>query len=187
MMGTTEIAFLIPAPGGKVPKFGGEGALVHTRVREEMFSTYVSTEVPRYLDPEAVNLLEEARVHFERFDLKNQNLIRQGEQTILFVWAGDRVVNTIHLLLADRGYKASKAGMSLQVQNCHPPELLEELYEIASMQSPEPAKLAASVENKIIDKHDRYLPEGLLNSNYASARLDVESALNQLQSIVSKN
>ncbi|MFA9518111.1 helicase-related protein, partial [Halopenitus sp. H-Gu1] len=182
-----QIAFLKSAPGGKVPKFGGEGALVHTRVREEMFSTYTSTVVPRYLDTEAVDLLEEGRVHFERLDLENQNLIRQGAHTILFVWAGDRVMNTIHLLLAERGYKASKAGMTLQVQNCQPAEVLEELCEIASLQPAEPAALAESVENKIVDKHDRYLPEELLNLNYASNRLDIEGALNQINAIVSNN
>lgn len=182
-----QIAFLKPAPGGKVPKFGGEGALVHTCVREEMFTTYTSTEIPRYLDTEGVELLKEGRMHFEQLDLENQNLIRQGEHTVLFVWAGDRVVNTIHLFLSERGYKASKAGMTLQVQDCQPPELVEEFYEIATLQPPEPAKLAGTVKNKIIDKHDRYLPEELLNSNYASKRLDIEGALNQVNTIVRKN
>jgi ATP-dependent Lhr-like helicase len=182
-----QIAFLKSAPGGKVPKFGGEGALVHTRVREEMFSTYTSTEVPRYLDTEAVDLLEEGRVHFERLDLENQNLIQQGEHTILFVWAGDRVVNTIHLLLAERGYNASKAGMTLQVRDCRPSELFNDLCEIMTSQPPEPAELAETVENKIIDKHDRYLAEELLNSNYASKRLDINGALNAINAIVDEN
>lgn len=182
-----QIAFLKPAPGGKVPKFGGEGALVDTRVREEMYSTYTSTEVPRYLDTEAVDLLEEGRVHFERLNLENQNLIRQGEHTVLFVWAGDRVVNTIHLLLAEIGYKASKAGMTLQVRDCRPSELFDDLCEITTSQPPEPAELAETVENKIIDKHDRYLAEELLNSNYASKRLDINGALNAINAIVDEN
>lgn len=182
-----QIAFLKPAPGGKVPEFGGEGALVHTRVREEMFSTYTSTEVPRYLDTEGAELLEEGRVHFERLDLENQHLIRQGEHTVLFIWAGDRIVNTIHMLLSERGYKASMAGMTLQVRDCLPSELFDDLCEITLAQPPEPAELAETVGNKTIDKHDRYLPDGLLNSNYASKRLDIEGALNEINAIVDKD
>lgn len=182
-----QIAFLKPAPGGKVPKFGGEGALVHTRIREEMFATYTSTEIPRYLDAKGVDLLEEGRDHFERLDLKNQYLIQQGEHTVLFIWAGDRIVNTIHMLLTERGCKVSKAGMTLQVRDCLPSELFEELCKIAAAQPSEPAGLAETVENKIIDKHDRYLQEELLNSNYASKRLDIEGALNEINAIVNKN
>jgi len=179
-----QIAFLQPAPGGKVPKFGGEGALVHSRIREEMFTTYTSTEVPSYLDAKGVDLLKEGRVHFERLDLQDVNLIRQGDHTVLFVWAGDRVVNTIHMLLSEKGYKASKSGMTLQVRDCLPSELFNVLCEIATTQPSEPTKLAATVENKIIDKHDRYLPEELLNSNYASKRLDIEGALDEINTII---
>jgi len=96
-------------------------------------------------------------------------------------------VNTIHMLLAERGYKASKAGMTLQVRNCLPSELFDDLCEVSIGQPPEPTELAETVENKIIDKHDRYLPEELLNSNYASKRLDIEGALNEINAIVSKN
>jgi ATP-dependent Lhr-like helicase len=139
------------------------------------------------LDAEGAELLEEGRVHFERLDLENQHLIRQGVHTVLFVWAGDRVMNTIQMLLLERGYKVSKAGMTLQVRECLPSELFDDLCEIASVQPPEPAKLAETVQNKIIDKHDRYLPEELLNSNYASERLDIEGALNEIDAIVDEN
>jgi len=42
-----------------------------------MFTTYTSTEVPSYLDAKGVDLLKEGRVHFERLDLQDVNLIRQ--------------------------------------------------------------------------------------------------------------
>ena len=106
---------------------------------------------------------------------------------MLFVWAGDRVVNTIHVLLTKKGYQASKSGMTLQVRDCGPAELLDVLEEIATLDPPEAIKLAEAVKNKIVDKHDRYLPKELLNSNYASKRLDIEGAVDEIKEIVSKN
>jgi len=179
-----QIAFLKPAPGGKVPKFGGEGALLHSRIREEMYSIYTDRDVPRYLDSEGKDLLEEGRMHFDRLDLQSRNVVPKGEQTVLFIWAGDRIINTLNVLLTQRGYQASKAGMTLELQDCQPEELFEDLEEIVASEPPQPANLADSVKNKIIDKHDRYLTEGLLNSNYASKRLDVQGALREAEAIV---
>lgn len=182
-----QIAFLKKSPGGQVPLFGGDGALLHSRIREEMYRTYTNTNTPRYLDSEAEELLEEGRLHFDRLDLKNQNIIPQGQHSVLFVWAGDRVVNTIHVLLTKKGYQASKSGMTLQVRDCGPAELLDVLEEISTLDPPEAIKLAEAVKNKIVDKHDWYLPEELLNSNYASKRLDIEGAVDEIKEIVSKN
>lgn len=179
-----QIAFLQKAPGGQVPLFGGEGALVHTRVRKQMYSTYINTDIPRYLDSEGGELLEEGRVHFDRLNLQDRHIVPQGERTVLFLWAGDRIVNTMHVLLSQRGYQASKTGMTLKIQDCRPEELLEELQHIVNSESPKPPHLAESVENKIIDKHDRYLPKDLLNANYASKRLDIEGTIREIESIV---
>lgn len=182
-----QVALLKQAPGGKVPRFGGEGAFIHSRVREEMYSTYTGTDFPRYLDPKCVDLLEEGRMHFERLNLQNRNIVSQGEHTVLFVWSGDRIVNTVHVLLSRRGYQASKIGMTLQVRDCRPEELLDELQQIATSIPPESAELAEFVENKMIDKHDHYLTDDLLNTNYASKRLDVAGALNAAKAIVEES
>lgn len=182
-----QIAFLQRAPGGQVPLFGGEGALVHNRVRKQMYSTYTDSHIPRYLDSGAKELLKEGRIHFDRLDLEQRNIVRQGSQTVLFLWAGDRVVNTMHVLLTTRGFQAAKSGLALHVRNCGPEELFEELQRITSSDPPEAEQLAESVENKVLDKHDHYLSEDLLNKNYASKQLDVEGTLSEIRSIVDES
>lgn len=182
-----KIAYLQAAAGGRVPKFGGEGALVHTRVREKMRFTYNDSEIPRYLDPDGEELLEEGRKNFDRYDLANRDCIPQGEDTVLFLWTGDRIVNTIHVMLVERGLQASKTGMSLQVRDCTPEEFMDELQQIISSGPPQPAKLAEIVENKLLDKHDCYLPEELLCENYASKLLDVDKALSEADRIVAES
>lgn len=179
-----QIAFLRQAPGGQVPLFGGEGPLCHTRVREKMYTIYTETDIPRYLDSGGVDLLKEGRTHFNRLDLQNRNIISQGNHTVLFLWAGDRIVNTMQVFLTERGFQTAKTGMTLQIRDCQPEELCEELQRIALTEPSESAQLAECVENKIIDKHDRYLTDELLNENYTSKQLDVCGALNELSSIV---
>lgn len=172
-----QIAFLKKASGGNVPLFGGEGALVHTRVRKQMYETYTKTSIPKYLDSKGCELLEEGRTHFDRLDLQDRHIVPQGERTVLFLWTGDRIVNTMYVLLSQKDYQVSKTGMTLELQHCGPEELLEELQRIVSSEPPKPSQLAKSVENTIVDKHDRYLPDNLLNANYVSKRLDIKGAL----------
>lgn len=179
-----KIAFLRAAAGGRVPKFGGEGALVHTRVREKMRSTYTDSGVPRYLDPDGEELLEEGRRNYDRYDLANRDFVPRGEDTVLFLWTGDRIVNTMHVMLVERGLQASKTGMTLEVRDSTPEELMDELRLIISRGQPQPAKLAEVVENKFLDKHDGYLPEELLCENHASKLLDVDGALSEADRIV---
>jgi ATP-dependent Lhr-like helicase len=179
-----QIAFLKKSSGGKVPRFGGEGTLVHTRVRKQMYATYANTDIPKYLDSEGGELLEEGRTHFDRLGLQDRYIVPQGERTVLFLWAGDRIVDTMHVLLSQKGYKVSKAGMTLEIQNCGPEELFEELQHIVNSDPPKPPQLAESVENKITDKHDRYLSDDLLCANYASKRLDVEGAIIEAENII---
>jgi ATP-dependent Lhr-like helicase len=149
-----------------------------------MYATYANTDIPKYLDSEGGELLEEGRTHFDRLGLQDRYIVPQGERTVLFLWAGDRIVDTMHVLLSQKGYKVSKAGMTLEIQNCGPEELFEELQHIVNSDPPKPPQLAESVENKITDKHDRYLSDDLLCANYASKRLDVEGAIIEAENII---
>lgn len=182
-----QIVFLRQAPGGQVPLFGGEGPILHTRVREKMYSVYTETDIPRYLDSEGIGLLEEGRTHFDRLNLAERTIVPQGNHTVLFLWTGDRIVNTIHVLLTQIGFQVSKTGMTLQIRDCHPEKVFEELQQIAVTEPSESAQLAECVENKIVDKHDRYLTNELLNANYASKLLDVPGALDRISSIVEES
>jgi ATP-dependent Lhr-like helicase len=184
---SNNVVFLKPAAGGRVPVFSGEGAEIHDRIREEMYDVYTSEDVPIYLDDGGEDLLAEGRMHFHRFDLDSRDIVSQGQNTILFVWAGDRTINTVLVLLSWRGLKVSKSGMSLEIRDATPGMVLDHLRTLLEGERPQSATLAESVENKIIDKHDTYLRPDLLDANYASKRLDVDGASKQLERILSRS
>ena len=62
--------------------------------------------------------------------------------------------------------------------------LLEELQRVVTSKPPDPEHLAECVENKIVDKHDHYLPDELLCENYASKQLDIEGAFDEVEKIL---
>lgn len=178
-----RVVFLEPAKGGRVPTFGGEGFGVEDRVREEMLNVYLDDTVPVYLDQGAEELLVEGRTHFHRFGLDERSILSSGEDSLLFVWKGDRVINTIAVLLAAQGIQVSKSGMTLEVQNTGSSKLASHLDAIESEGAYDAHTLVNQVQNKIIDKHDRFLSEELLNVNYASKQLDIHGAIDTLRGL----
>lgn len=164
--------FLQPAPGGVPPRFAGDGGLVHDRVRQEMLNVLRSTEMPAYVDDRARDLLAEGREHFARLRLVDQGLVAEGDSTVWFPWIGDRVMNTILVELKALGLGAMRDSISITVADIRPPEFVQILRRIASRGPADPLALAATVENKVIEKHDFLLREALLDLDYAAKRLD---------------
>lgn len=181
---SNRVVFLRPARGGRVPLFGGAGAQVHRRVREEMYRVYTSSEVPPYLDPKARDLLSEGRMHFKRFRLAERSVISQGSHSVLFLWAGDREIDTVWLQLSQRGLSVSKAGASLSARECTVEDLTGHLRALREAGAADPVELAQTVKNMVIDKHDRYLDEVLLTENYASKSLDARGAFQALDGVL---
>ncbi|HLL46108.1 MAG TPA: DEAD/DEAH box helicase, partial [Longimicrobiaceae bacterium] len=87
-----KVIHLAPAGGGQPPRFGGGGAAVHDRVREEMRAVYLADDAPPFLDGEAQGLLAEARAEFRRLGLGRSALLGWDHGTLWFPWAGDRVL-----------------------------------------------------------------------------------------------
>lgn len=163
---------LAPAKGGRPPKFVGSGGLVDDKIREEMRSVYASTEMPIYLDKTAKDLLIEGRKFFLDYRLAVTPLSQAGRDTLLFVWKGDRIVNTLSVLLRARGLKVTIDGLAISVSDCHPEELLLNLKSIIANPVGDPKQLASTVANKGGEKHDRFLDEELLCADYSSRYFD---------------
>ena len=107
---------LEPAAGGIPPTFGGSGAVIHDRVRDEMRRVYEDDDDPVFLDSTGRELLAEGRRTFQRFALRGRPFLRHGRHTLLFPWVGDRVMNTLGAAATrargrrrDRGHGASCA------------------------------------------------------------------------------
>jgi ATP-dependent helicase Lhr and Lhr-like helicase len=173
-----------PAGAGKVPTFMGGSGILHDRIRQEMYRLYGTTEVPDYLDETARSLLAEARANFQSYGLQEKHFIDMGKQTLFFPWQGDIVMNTILVQLVARGFKASKDGVAIAVDKVSPPDVMQHLGEIVDEGVADGIELAATVKNKRLEKHDRFLSDELLCQNYAASRLDVQKAWDCLRSIL---
>jgi ATP-dependent Lhr-like helicase len=173
------------AAAGRVPNFSGNRGWIHDRIREEMYRLYVSKEVPIFLDAIARDLLSEARANFNRFHLANAPLLSNGQQTLLFCWKGDLVMNTILVQLQAKGLRVGRDAIALTIEETTPAKVLKELRAIAAKPPINPVALATTVRNKINEKYDPFLSEELLCQNYASSYLDIQGAWNTISELVS--
>jgi ATP-dependent Lhr-like helicase len=141
-----------------------------------MRTLYRSNEVPRYLDATAQTLFAEGRAAFHAYGHATHRIFSWAGQTILFPWRGDRIMNTLTVILAGHGLEVGQDGLAITVGNCSPAQLLEVIKEFAVSPPPDPVALASTVRAKMHDKYDRYLGEELLNLAYAARALDVPGA-----------
>jgi ATP-dependent Lhr-like helicase len=164
------------AAGGRAPSFMGSGGWTDDRVREEMFDVYTTNDVPGYLDSTGLSLLMEGRKHFLDLRLGNRFAISNGSNTILFVWKGDRVLNTLFLQLRRVGLQVARDGLALTIFRRTPQEVFDHLKALSIQGPADSTALASSVTNKATEKHDRFLDADLLNADYASRYLDCRGA-----------
>jgi ATP-dependent helicase Lhr and Lhr-like helicase len=164
-----------PSPGGRVPAFCGERGDVHDGVRQEMRSVYCSNTMPAYLDSTARSLLSEARLYFSRCELEERDIIECGAESILFTWMGDRITDTVRLMLARSGLDCQVEGPCIRVA-APLAETRTAVARIASEPPPDPLRLAAEVQNKWSEKYDWALESDLMDKEYASRKLNVPAA-----------
>nr|WP_240974615.1 DEAD/DEAH box helicase [Arthrobacter sp. SF27] len=170
-----KVIDLAQARGGRPPAFSGGGAVIADGIRQRMRRLYEEDDVPAYLDHSAQTLLSEGRAAYKRMNLAKQPLITWGEDTILFPWAGDRIMNTLHVLLTASDLDVSLDGVALNLRKTSPQQLGSLLRQLAGSETPEPAALAKNVAVKSRDKHDMYLDDDLLTLSYAASSLDVDT------------
>jgi ATP-dependent Lhr-like helicase len=107
-----------------------------------------------------------------------------GSDSYLFLWAGDRVVNTVIAVLAATELRATPDGLAISVAKVTPVELAAQIMAILVGDQPDPVELAETVENKALEKYDDLVPEPLLSVAYAARSLDVPGAWRSLQEVV---
>lgn len=167
-----RVVDLAHSPGGRPPRFGGTQSPVHDRVRREMLAVYQETSVPPYLDATARELLAEGRENFVRYQLAGRAVLSWGADSLLFLWAGDRVMGTVAVALAARSLEVSKDSLALTVSGASPQQLREHLEAMLADGPPEATLLAATVANKETEKYDWVLKGRLLDTAYAARSLD---------------
>ena len=161
---------------GTAPRFPITGsARVHDRVRGEMRSLYLGDVVPSYLDEPARTLLAEGRSMFARLELHERDVVGWGRETMIFPWRGDRILDTLCVVLHHSGIDADREGVAI-VANAGEDAVQHTLERLAASAPPDPLDLAATVPDKSEEKWDDILSPRLLDKAYASRALDVGGA-----------
>lgn len=100
---------VIPAKDGKKPMFFGGGAVVHQKIREEMFEVLYSKTEYDFLDEPSFDEIEMMRKDFAVFDIKDlqseRPLLTAEKHLQLFTFTGTRINRMIQLLLNIAGIK----------------------------------------------------------------------------------
>lgn len=176
---------VVPGPGGKPPLFDpNRGGMVHDEVRKRMRLVYEGVETPAYIDSTARALLCEARQSYTQLDLARTRIIKDGRDTLFFACRGDRIMNTLIVMLIDRGISASLAGPALTAHERTPEDVIRALEEIREDRHLDAGHLAMIVGNKRVEKYDWVLSEELLDLEYASSSLDLQGARSAIDDLL---
>ena len=181
-----KVVDLTRAAGGRPPLFNGTGIPVDDHVRQEMLAVYKGGDIPSFLDATARSLLVEARENFLRYRLDQSFLLIWGADTLIFPWAGDRIMGTLALALAANGLDVSLDGLALAALKTSEAEVQAQLVGLASKPPPDASSLAAKAANKAQEKYDWVLGDDLLCDSFAARSLDPERAWRCLHQLLAK-
>ncbi len=168
---------VMPAGGGRPPRFDGGYGRVDDEVRREMQIVYKEADSPAYLDETARMLLKQGRDTYDRLDLAADPIIVAGADCHLFAWRGDRIQDTLALMLRSRGLEAVNEGLSIWVRNSVQTAVEQQLRELLDGPPPDALELAGRVKTMHRAKWDTLLPPDLLEGDFVSQSLDVPGAL----------
>jgi ATP-dependent helicase Lhr and Lhr-like helicase len=173
-----------PASAGTVPGFdGGMSAVLHDGVRREMREVLRTTTPVPFLDHTGQDLLQEARENYVRRDLDHNWIVNSGANSQIILWAGDRVNDTLALILLERGFEAVNEGLCVTVGAPAVGRVKDVLGQIGSSEA-DPVSIASTVQNKCRAKWDYLLPADLLDASFASCSLDVPGLKDSLARVL---
>jgi len=140
-----------PAKAGTPPVFGGDPGDIHDRVVDRMFAIFEGDLRPAYLDPVALDLLDEARHNYAQLGFETTPIVSLGEdQHAVVTRVGTIKTTTLALALRSQGLTVEQHdGMLLVSRRDNDRDLLEALREI---QSQTYSEIFSDRENLVFEK-----------------------------------
>ena len=171
-----RIVNLLPARGGRPPRFGGGGLPVHAMVHQAMLGLLKGSDNPVYLDHAAQQALANARSAYHGFGFGESRLLMLDGNLELAHWGGTAVGHTLGLWLESAGIQATNDGPFLEIQGLDRNAALQALRRLASAEAPGAISLASQIKHLDINKLDGYLSRELQVRSFAVSELDVLGA-----------
>ncbi|RAU17062.1 DEAD/DEAH box helicase [Nitrincola tibetensis] len=181
-----KVIYVTSTKGGKPPKFNGSGMSIHDKVRQEMLNIYrtgdyrieAGNQKIDFVDNIGRQLFQEGAYFFKEADLEKNPIYQNGKHCYIFPWMGDKVVNTLTILLIRSGFVCNSFGGVIEINNSNADDIKNSLLDIAKHGIPNETELAKilSIQQKLIEKYDDYLPENLLTEGYGRKAFDSTAA-----------
>ncbi len=172
-----------PGAAGALPSFeGSSGAQIHGRVREEMREILRGPDAIKFLDRSGQQLLEEARKNYHYLQLDRTPIRQAGNMVQLLFWQGDRVHDTIALMLQFSELESLNHGIFVEVKGATVSEVTDTMDAMVNGRTVDALDIASKVETKFRQKWDSLLPDDVLNADFSASTLDVEGAIAAMRS-----
>ena len=181
--------YVAPTSGGKPPVFGGSGMSVHDLVRQEMLKLYLEGDCRvdagrgkvDFMDDTARKLFQEGLATFRDLKLADRRIVCNGKYVYLIPWMGDKIVNTLTMLMVRAGYKASSFAGIIEIGDVSHPAVYKGLKTIIEDKRVSNTDLARLSGFKQMEKFDHLLPESLLNEGYGAKAFDVDGTMDWIR------
>ncbi|MCX6968359.1 MAG: DEAD/DEAH box helicase [Verrucomicrobia bacterium] len=161
-----------PAKGWKQPRFLGGIGLTHPNVIQKMRRVLNEDTGYPYLNPTAIELLDEARKTFEEAGLGTRDAIVGFSGIEWFPWTGTRVLITLELCAKADGIEVVRDGLCLRYRKLSAAEFAAHRAKIASGAFTS-EQLVSLLKDLKRDRFDEYVPLPLLQQAYISEVIDL--------------
>lgn len=182
-----KIIYVVPAPGGKVPIYESMGWLIDDKILEKEKELFLGLEVPKYLDPVAIEFLQQGREAFKKASLDKSMLAWDDGYWLMFPWKGTRVAITIQLMFSKLEIKCERIGEHLYLKSKEFPKksnVIKALERILITPEMTPEKLSGAVKEKKFEKYHWVLNEGLLTDEFSLRFIEVDKAFESIREII---
>lgn len=184
-----KIILVRHARGGTPPIFESNSLNIHDVIREEMyrilcdedFRIPVAHEKADFTNNNAKKLFKESCHVFKALKLATERLIQFGNTVYLLPWKGDKIVNTLSVLLLREKLLVNVNAGIITIADTSIEQVKAILQQLAQAQLAEAWILAEIVPERKLEKYDSYLPENLQLMSYASQAFDIPATQEWLQ------
>lgn len=185
-----KIIYIHQVKSNRIPSWSGSSGHIHTKIVERMRKVLQEDSLYSYLQPTALQLIEQARKYAKDTGLLHRTVIPYGDKSFfLCPWVGTKELQTIKALLsyglkdALRIYSVSGSWHYLQITSDFPCETFIVELQKLGIDSDNPTLVLSAQQVPKIDKYDTMVPDGLLRKAFLYNELDVPEAIEVLRQL----
>jgi ATP-dependent Lhr-like helicase len=182
------------AKGKKLVQWHGGGGLIHERIREIMYQILQKKILPNWLETNTKTVLGWAIQEFQRNDLTDNYIVKEGNLLHIFTWTSSRANHTLYLVFRLAGLSTNEVinqGIALTFQKFNFSVKDAKIILSDFMNNPmKPEDLCCSVfPEKIppVGKYGGYLSSELKAKAYSAKYIDINEALKTTRLILEEH